>query len=156
MNSALREMSLPHSSSQMNDIYGSKAEMMTLETTQDYSTTTPTPIRSHSSFLRVPTDTGMGAPSSPLSRIFTRSFEAHLRNTPSKSFDSIYLTISPSLPYLINLSLPHSSSSSQSSDDSLRFIQHGPSAIPPACVNSHAVSPADTGTHNPHLTSFVC
>ena len=142
-------------SSQTNDMYGSQAEMMTLESTQDYSTTTPARIRSDSSLPRVQTDTGMGAPSSTLSRIFTYSFEAHLPNTPLKSFDSIYITISPSLPYLINLSLPHSSSSSQSSDDSLRFIQHGPSAIPPACVDSHAVSPADTGTHNPHLSSFV-
>ena len=119
------------------------------------STTTSARIGSHLSLPRVLTDTGMGTLGSTLSRIFTSDFEALSPNAKSRSFDSIYITISPSLPYLLDLSLPHSSSPSQTSDDSLDFIQHGPSATPPACVDSHAVSPADSGMHSPHLPSFV-
>lgn len=55
--------------------------------------------------------------------------------------------------HLLDLSLLHASW--QSSEDVLRFIQHGCLAISPACVDSHAVCPIGTGTHNLHLTNFV-
>jgi len=63
------------------------------------------------------------------------------------------ITLPSSLTHFLDLLLLHSSS--RSSEDSSRFIQHGPSAISLSCVYSHAICPADTGMHNHHSTSSV-
>ena len=96
-----------------------------------------------------------GALVSTLSR-YSHPILKHFHPTPSHKVSIRYK--SPFLhhwPYLLDLSLPHSSSPSQTSDDSLDFMQRGPSATSPACVDSHAVSPADSGMRNTHLPSFV-
>ena len=79
------------------------------------------------------TDTGTVFPPFTQARTLISDFEDVLRDADSTPDNSIYIAIPPSLPYLLHLSLPHSSS--RSSDD--YFDQHGCSATLPACADLH-------------------
>jgi hypothetical protein len=58
-------------------------------------------------------------------------------------FDSIYMTVPPSMPRLLDLPLPPSSS--PSNDSSLFLSYQGCSTIPPACADSGSCCPIDAG-----------
>jgi len=93
------------------------------------------------------TDTGgcasQFAPTHPL---IPSGFETITNNADLHVSDSIYMTVPPSLPCLLDLSLPPSSS--QYSDSSLYFSHQKFSAMTPTCVDSRLVLPENMGMNS--------
>jgi hypothetical protein len=94
-----------------------------------------------------PTNTGMLAPILPLACSYIRTPsdpEAITHDTDTQTFDSIFMTVPPCLPCLVDLSSPPSSSQSSSTSPLCLSHQMRP-AIPPTCTYSHSFSPEDIG-----------
>ena len=116
------------------------------------------PLASADSGSFSPTDTGMLAPISLRSHMFicirTQTDPGgNTHDTDAPSFDSIFMTIPPSMPCLLDLSLPPSSSQSSSSSLYVSHLKH--SEIPPTRIDSQSFSPTDIGTQTLQFHGFI-